>query len=185
MNREELKRSMHKMNRGELSDYYELLRFIGRVLRFVGRTLFDWRGRADRKTYFVVVGFGAFWANVCHQPVMDFLWNRSTPRDPLMLQDGVDRSAYDYINWGVPILLIILRVVFTCKRLHDFNASGWWVLLIAAEYLFWKYTLPASVEGIVVAFALNMALVIVCGIIKGTDGANRFGEKPTWGGWTR
>lgn len=68
------------MKRGDLSDYYEVLRFVSRVLRFVGRTLFYWRGRIDRKTYWLIVGFVLFWTYVLHHPVKDALWLRYAAR---------------------------------------------------------------------------------------------------------
>ena len=170
---------MRKMNRGELSDYYELLRFIVRVLRFVGRTLFDWRGRVGRKAYFVVVGALWFWGVVCHEPMMDYLWNRSIPDDLVIRQQlGVDRRAYYFLGYAIPILFSIVRVVVTYKRLHDFNARGWWVLVIPAEYVLLIPALAASIELNVIVLLVKVAFFIVCGAIKGTDGANRYGEKP-------
>ena len=160
------------MKRGDLSDYYE-------VLRFVIRTLFYWRGRIDRKTYWLIAGVVLFWALVCHRPVMYLLWTHFAGH-------GWQGSrAFVYFEHGVSVLLLFIRVVVTCKRLHDFNASGWWALVILAGFLAFVPEVAASFKLNLILALGEVAFFIVCCAVNGTDGANRFGEKPTRGGWKR
>ena len=57
-------------------------------------------------------------------------------------------------------LLIWPLLAISVKRIHDFNWSGWWVLL---------HFLPG---------AGSLALVAVLGCAPGTHGPNRFGSAP-------
>lgn len=50
------------------------------------------------------------------------------------------------------------------KRLHDRDMSGWWLLIAFVP-----------VVG-------GLALLIICGFLKGTSGPNRFGPDPLGGG---
>lgn len=61
---------------------------------------------------------------------------------------------------GVWILILLLPVLSaTARRFHDYELSGWWMLL-------------ALVPGVGLAFVLWVAA------LRGTDGANRFGPEP-------
>ena len=126
------------------------------ALCLVLRTLFTWTGRVGRKTYWFMVGWAALWLEVCHQPMMAAL----QPKD--------DSRAFDFFNAGIMLLVMFVYLVVMCKRLHDFNASGWWLLtlLLQLAYEHWVFRVTTIV------------FVLVCGVVKGTDGANRFGEKP-------
>ena len=82
---------------------------------------------------------------------------------------------------------------------HDFNARGWWLLALIPEHVSWFPGFVASIEaarmtpvtgalyteGQLILVLGSVALSLVCGVVKGTDAANRFGEKPTWGGIER
>lgn len=59
----------------------------------------------------------------------------------------------------VLIILIPPSITVAIRRLHDFNHSGWWYLVVLVPYL-----------GSVAPF--------VFGLIKGTNGPNNFGEDP-------
>lgn len=60
----------------------------------------------------------------------------------------------------VPVLLsVVASLLIAIQRLHDFNASGWWVLLM------------------IVPFA-NLILYLVLLIMPGTQGPNRFDHPP-------
>ena len=66
--------------------------------------------------------------------------------------DNVDRLVNLVLVW--PLLAI------SAKRIHDFDHSGWWVLL---------HFVP--VVG-------SLAMIAVLGCVPGTHGANRFGTDP-------
>ena len=66
--------------------------------------------------------------------------------------DNVDRLVNLVLIW--PLLAI------SAKRIHDFDHSGWWVLL---------HFVP--VVG-------SLAVIAVLGCVPGTHGANRFGPDP-------
>lgn len=55
------------------------------------------------------------------------------------------------------ILTVTLSTLLTIQRLHDFDASGWWAVLLLA---------PLA----------NLVLYLVLLIMPGTQGANRFGD---------
>lgn len=57
------------------------------------------------------------------------------------------------------VLAVVLAVLLTIQRLHDFDASGWWAAL---------NLVPLA----------NLALYLVLLIMPGTQGANRFGDPP-------
>ncbi|MGA9851542.1 MAG: pilin [Gammaproteobacteria bacterium] len=57
------------------------------------------------------------------------------------------------------IFLVVMNIFFVIRRLHDFNASGWWTLLILVPFVNFIFTL-------VLIFA------------PGTIGENRFGLQP-------
>ncbi len=60
----------------------------------------------------------------------------------------------------VPVLLsVVVSILIAIQRLHDFNASGWWILLM------------------IVPFA-NFILYLVLLIMPGTQGPNRFDHPP-------
>jgi uncharacterized membrane protein YhaH (DUF805 family) len=69
----------------------------------------------------------------------------------------------------IPAILIGLAFIWPAlagyiKRLHDRDMSGWWLLI-------------AFIPGIG-----GLALLIICGFLKGTAGPNRFGPDPLAGG---
>lgn len=61
----------------------------------------------------------------------------------------------------VNVLLLWCLIAVSAKRLHDFDRSGWWVLV-------------HFVPGIG-----SFAVLLVAGIVPGTHGPNRFGADPT------
>jgi uncharacterized membrane protein YhaH (DUF805 family) len=72
----------------------------------------------------------------------------------------------DWAGWvggGAAIVLVlvalVVSVMLAIQRLHDFDASGWWSVLV------------------VVPFA-NLVLYLVLLIMPGTQGPNRFGNPP-------
>ncbi|MCC7221335.1 MAG: DUF805 domain-containing protein [Candidatus Contendobacter sp.] len=72
-------------------------------------------------------------------------------------------EAFQWLGGGAVILLVLVMLaaslLLTIQRLHDFNASGWWALLMAVP---------------VASFVLYLVLLIM----PGTQGSNRFGYPP-------
>ena len=61
-------------------------------------------------------------------------------------------------------MVLLGPLLFLCpsiKRLHDVNMRGWWMLI--------NVFLPP----------FGLIIVFICLFIKGTDGENRFGPKPS------
>jgi uncharacterized membrane protein YhaH (DUF805 family) len=61
-------------------------------------------------------------------------------------------------------MALLGSLLFLCpciKRLHDVNMRGWWMLI--------NFFLPP----------FGLIIVFICLFIKGTDGENRFGPKPS------
>ena len=68
------------------------------------------------------------------------------------------------ISMLVGIALIYPGVAVGIKRFHDRNKSGWWVLVVLIPFIGWIWYL---VEG---------------GILKGTEGENKYGPDPVTAG---
>jgi len=84
------------------------------------------------------------------------------------------------VGYGALLALILTQV----RRLHDFNASGWWA---AAATLFpvvaFALTVVTTLENAALAGSgIVLVLIIVIGAIPGSPGENRFGPPPpvTW-----
>ncbi|MDS4070373.1 MAG: DUF805 domain-containing protein [Candidatus Competibacter sp.] len=72
----------------------------------------------------------------------------------------------DWAGWaggGAVIVLalaaLVVSVMLAIQRLHDFDASGWWSVLVAVPFA-------------------NLVLYLVLLIMPGTQGPNRFGNPP-------
>lgn len=72
-------------------------------------------------------------------------------------------EALGWLGGGLLIILslaaLIVSILLTIQRLHDFNASGWWALLMVVP---------------LVSLVLYLALLIM----PGTQGPNRFDHPP-------
>lgn len=103
---------------------------------------------------------------------------------------------------GLSLVLIVLFVAAFVRRLHDSGKPGWWALLPVATQLcsIWvSYTSMARVQEVIVGAMQNpqgsatypqstapwsligwlgYIVVIVFGIMKSTEGPNRYGEAP-------
>lgn len=86
--------------------------------------------------------------------------------------------------WNVLVLWPTFALL--TKRLHDRNRTGWWMLLYAVWYLglivgdAWL-TIAESPLGMLAFLAVlvvNFWLIIEMLFLKGTNGDNRFGQKP-------
>ena len=76
------------------------------------------------------------------------------------------KGGGDWAGWaggGAVIVLalaaLVVSVMLAIQRLHDFDASGWWSVLVAVPFA-------------------NLVLYLVLLIMPGTQGPNRFGNPP-------
>lgn len=69
-------------------------------------------------------------------------------------------SVVDILLYILMIPIVWISIATTVKRFHDRNKSGWWYLIAVVPVIgfFW--------------------IVIECGFMRGTIGANNFGEDP-------
>jgi len=63
------------------------------------------------------------------------------------------------------VLVTVLSMPITVRRLHDLNLSGWWLLLILGLNSIKVLRIP-----------LLLIFVVVMGCIRGTQSHNRFGD---------
>ncbi len=73
------------------------------------------------------------------------------------------------VDFGLGLVLAVLRQYLVVRRLHDFNRSGWWSLI----FLIFLLPLPWPPLG----YALT-ALSLVLVFVPGTHGPNRYGSRP-------
>jgi uncharacterized membrane protein YhaH (DUF805 family) len=101
------------------------------------------RGRVSRRTFWLHGVLALLVIGVLANAVMDIAG---------VTTDNTDRLINLLLVW--PLLAI------SAKRAHDFNWSGWWVLL---------HFVP--VIG-------SLAMILILGSVPGTPGPNRFGPDP-------
>lgn len=96
-----------------------------------------------------------------------------------------------YISLVVTLGLLVPNTAVFCRRMHDTDHSGWWILLIiilvaCTIYLTFSSLMNPGVGGsfstllvllIVALFAVS-CLTFYWLIKRGTDGPNRFGPDP-------
>jgi len=82
----------------------------------------------------------------------------------LQIQGEGSQESMSIMTGGIIIVIVILgiaalvvSILLTIQRLHDFNASGWWSALIIVPFV-------------------NLVLYLVLLIMPGTQGPNRFGN---------
>jgi uncharacterized membrane protein YhaH (DUF805 family) len=88
----------------------------------------------------------------------------------------------------VPVLIVmaVIGVNNSIKRLHDLGRSGWWWpaplgLSIVGGGVGAALTATSQVLGLVIAIfsaLATIAFVIALGVLRGDPGANRFGPPP-------
>ena len=113
--------------------------------------LFSFRGRSRRAEFWIyssVVFFGAILAAAVIAALVGV--DLADPRDP--------RTTW--IEAAAVVLFAWPNFAVCAKRLHDRNLSGWWVLL-----------------GFLPVIG-NAWLLLNLGVLRGSDGENRYGPDP-------
>ena len=76
-------------------------------------------------------------------------------------QEGAEPPEWFKVTVGLFMLpFIVISIIVQIKRWHDLDKSGWWIFI-----------------NLIICFG-GLFSVIMCGFIKGTTGANRFGPDP-------
>ena len=68
--------------------------------------------------------------------------------------------------WLPQLAMSVIFVLFVIRRLHDFDASGWWTLLLFVPFV-------------------NLIFALVLALKAGTAGANRYGPPRLTRGWEK
>ena len=88
--------------------------------------------------FFGILFTSAFWKN---PEITAFLWKQ---------------TWFYWLLAGIFLLLFVPQIALAVRRLHDFNQSGWWAVLL-------------FVPGV------NLIFLLALMVIPGTEGENRFG----------
>ncbi|MBI6548004.1 DUF805 domain-containing protein [Xenorhabdus sp. VLS] len=100
----------------------------------------------------------------------------------LLTLHGMNVLPMNYAAVGVVLLLYPTVAIFS-KRLHDRNKHGGWVLLLALAWILVSldWSAMASIwQWGIGRFVPTLILVMVmldCGVFRGKEEANRFGER--------
>ena len=148
---------------------------INKIYKLFIKNLFDIKGRASRKEY-IVRSLMTMFLYIISQYVY-------------RVSDLINHFLLDIISIILSVLFVIyvIQVFFlNLRRLHDFNASGWWQLLIPFIpfiicIVTWRGSIAISQSLILVMpflLLLPYLLFIPLSIIKGTLSANKYGEPP-------
>lgn len=120
-------------------------------IKSLSHTLFSFKGRLRRSDYWLG-GLIVFAGMITFAMVMAEVFG-------VDIADTTDVRT-SAIQAGAVLLFMWPNLAVSVKRLHDRNQSGWWVLL---SFL--------PVIG-------NAWTVINLGILRGTEGDNRYGAEP-------
>jgi len=95
-----------------------------------------------------------------------------------------------YLSCDLIILLIILRLLLfiiglslSIRRVHDFDVSSWWLILyITVTFLTFLYFVGKddgfSLTSKIIGYGSLLTLKLFLIFKKGTSGANKYGEEP-------
>jgi uncharacterized membrane protein YhaH (DUF805 family) len=110
------------------------------------------------------IGRGKFWLGLIVLIVAQFVLSTILGFAGLMSVDPATGQPEGAGFWiaiiGMMVLFIWPSICIYGKRFHDRDKSAWWMLIALIPIIgaIW--------------------LLIECGLLKGTDGPNRFGEDP-------
>lgn len=152
----------------------------------VGR-FFSLRGRSNRLPYWVVT-LAVYFALMAIA-ALGFLG--------LVEAGEVGEAEIDAADGPVGVLLLLAFAAFgvaltlpvAVRRLHDRDKSGWWTVpyvfvpaLIIDADTYRPLGLDVSTDvvtiGNVISYGLTIAAFVDLGIVRGTDGPNRYGPDP-------
>jgi uncharacterized membrane protein YhaH (DUF805 family) len=130
----------------------------------------SFKGRISRQEYWLgYVGLIVVLVLLV-RPMLDFWLDLQSPHET-RFPDEFGLSQWLPIWLAVFIVLWPFSAIYA-KRLHDLNASGWWLLTMPAMAIMETAT---QFEG---WDFLALAAVMALGAFPGTRGSNRFGDDP-------
>ena len=138
----------------------------------MGGLLFSFSGRLSRLRYFLLSVLTAALAGAATAVLMVGIFAHGA---------RVSESALIACA-AILVVVSIIGLSLTVRRLHDLDLAGWWVLAI--------WLAPSAVEGVLyqladspklasgLSGALTLAIALWLWFMPGTRGANRFGPDP-------
>lgn len=144
--------------------------------------LFSFKGRIDRKTFWM------FYLSYCGFFISLFFLANTGFLDPLrnIIRNLVAIDDVFYIVFVVIVVIFILfctyiQIPVIVKRLHDSNRLGvnalWYLIPMILSGWFSDNFSSLSRLLWLIGF---LYLLIICGIVKGTPGPNKYGESPRY-----
>ena len=90
------------------------------------------------------------------------------------------------------LLVVYFPVVYTSKRLHDKNYSGWWQVILYLPILFAIFVtvsreifegnidwiMQGYIYSLIVSALATLYFLVILGFTRGTKGANKYGDDP-------
>lgn len=146
---------------------------------------FSFKGRINRKVFWLrnlaLYGFAIAFYLIFLLSTLVFLFASNT----IISAIGILGLLF------LPLILAFYVSTFSlaARRLHDRNKSGWWLLGYFAvfffiggvgEYFGQQTTLVLIFQ--LIGFVVALWYIIEIGFLRGTNGANKFGEDPLTGG---
>ena len=116
---------------------------------------FRTQGRSSRQEY--IFRFLMMWV-LCYTGLFIVDFFEITRDNPVFLTISV--LLLKLLVCGLSILSIVQMFFVTLRRLHDLNASGWWLLITFIPF--------------------GQILMIGFIFFKGTDGPNKYGDPPKY-----
>ncbi|WP_426336955.1 DUF805 domain-containing protein [Pseudoduganella sp. R-31] len=116
--------------------------------------LFSWNSRIGRWRFVAYCMLGAPVA-LLYALALGTAFGTAWVQQYIPLQSGL----HDALSFSVPLVFLLAIVLATRRRLHDFDVSSWWALLLLFPFL-------------------QIIFLIYLLIAPGTPEANRFGAVP-------
>ena len=124
------------------------------------KRLFDFKGRANRKEFWLFV----CWFIVLLLASIFAVMLLCSLIGTLLYSDPSRQESVSWIGFIICVVwaylsTILLPLSLRTRRLHDIGMSGWWQLLLFVPYL-------------------GGLALFICMLLPGNEGENRFGEQP-------
>ena len=126
--------------------------------------LFSFEGRINRSAYWLKFNLPVFVIYIVLLVVMMMFAPATDPYGMPLEQPGAVFTAMQAIIGIFGLVMLWPSLAVAAKRWHDRDKSGWWTLIVFVPLI-----------G-------GLWMLIECGFLKGTSGANRFGEDPLGSG---
>ncbi|CDL80360.1 DUF805 domain-containing protein [Xenorhabdus cabanillasii] len=124
---------------------------------------FSFKGRIGRREFWIGIG-------ICFALIF-----------MLLTLHGMNVLPMNYAAVTTALILYPTTAIFS-KRLHDRNKRGGWTLLLALAWVLlsldWGAMAPIWQWGIgrFIPTLIFVMIILDCGVFRGTEGPNRFGE---------